>query len=189
MTFAITETWHIIIPLLLHLRHLDAITLIGVCRQLNSIVNDAYQDLGSYQKLAYICSITRRRMTTRIDHLIDHVIKLKTIDEISAILVASSSECYWGIVDSIEKDGRLWKYLDTEWSMSASKYHTHALAMSGVFDQPRWLSFFRAQKDAGILTDAQFFNVRVAFYSRVLATLDNITKFHNALASSRVTCN
>jgi hypothetical protein len=123
-------------------------------------------------------------MTTHIVRLIDHVIQLKTTDEMVAILVASSSECYWGILGSLDEDGRLWRYLNKEWSMSASKYHTHALAMSGVINQAQWPSFFRAQKDAGILTDAQFTAVHAAFYSRVLGTLDDITEFHNANETS-----
>ena len=177
-------TWHITIPLLLHSSHVDAGSLIRVCREWDVIVLHTYQGLGMFHKLAYVCSVSRRLMTTRLVYLIEDIIRLKA-DDIAAILVATSSECYWGLLGALGEDGRLWQYLNAEWRMSASKYHTHALAMSGVINQPRWLSFFRSQMSAGIITDEQFRNVRLAFYSRALGILDTITEFHNAQVASK----
>lgn len=176
------DTWHITIPLLLHSTHVDAGSLIRVCRNWDLIVRDAYHGLGTFHRLAYVCSVSRRLVAMRFVALMDHVIRLPTADAIAAVLVAASSECFWGLLGSLGEDGCLWQYLNAEWRMSASKHHTHALAISGVINQPRWLSFFRAQMTAGVITEAQFGVVRTAFYSRVLGTLDAVTEFHCSIA-------
>ena len=182
---ACTQNWHITIPLLLHSGHVDAGRLIRVCKQWNELLHDSYRGLGPFHKLSYIRSVTESVMTTRLMSLLmallDNVATFPTADKIAVVLVSASSECYWSVVGSVREDGRLWMHLNKEWGTQASKYRTHALAISNVINKPRWLSFLRARVDAGILTPAQFTNIRLALYSHVLRTLDSITDFYDSM--------
>ena len=179
MLDTMTDTWHITIPLLLHSCHVDAGSLIRVARQWDVIVHETFPDLGPFNQLMYVLSIVKRLMTTRIVNLFDRIVTLSAT-EITEILVASSSECYWSLVASLGDDGRLWRYLDAEWRMSASKHHTHALAMVSVINQPIWTRALLSKLDSGILTHAQFTNMRTAMHNSLLGTLDIISEYHSA---------
>jgi hypothetical protein len=179
MLDTMTDTWHITIPLLLHSCHVAAGSLIRVSRQWDAIVHETFPDLGPFNQLVYVCSIVQRLMTTRFVNLFDRIVTLPE-SEITEILVASSSECYWSLVASLADDGRLWRYLDAEWRMSASKHHTHALAMVSVINQPIWTRALLSQLDSGILTRAQFTDIRTAMHNSLLRKLDIITEYHSA---------
>ena len=177
---AIPYEWHITLPLLLHSSHVNAGMVVHVSRTWDIIVQDTYPSLGLFQKLAYVYSTVMRRMTTQLVNMFDRLAQLPTAAEIAEVVVASSSECFWGVVGSLEEDGRLWHYLDFEWRMSASQYHTHALTMAMILNKPLWLRALRMQRDSGILTEAQFTNMRQALYTLVLQKLERITAFHSS---------
>ena len=183
---AISTTWHVTIPLILQSSHVRVGMLLGVSHQLDAIVHASYSVLGPLQRLSFVCSAAERLFRTGLFQLFDHVAKLPTADEIASILVASSSERYWMLIGSLGEDGRLWMFLDREWDMRASKHRTHALAMASVINRPCWLSILRKQVEVGHLTPTQFTNMRLAIYTRVLRTLDQVTDFHNSLAEGRV---
>ena len=181
-----TDCWHIVVPLLLHSRHVRIARLIGVSHRLDAIARDAYPGLEPYRKLEYVCEMAERLMNTRLIRLFYHLASMPTADDIGAVLLSSSSECYWTMLASVGEDGRLWRFLDREWSMCASKHHVHAIAMSNVVNHPNWLRVLRVQHADGKLTQAQFTNMRLALYNRFLRTLDNITAFHNAFGVASV---
>jgi hypothetical protein len=180
------DCWHIIVPLLLHSRHVRIERLLGVSQRLDAIARDAYPGLEPYRKLEFVCKMAERLINTRLIRLFYHLASLPTADDIGAVLLNSSSECYWTMLACLGEDGRLWRFMDREGSTCASKHHVHAIAMSNVVNHPNWLRVLREQLDNGKLTQAQFINMRLALHNRFLRTLDNITAFHNAHGAASV---
>ena len=50
-------------------------------------------------------------MTTRLICWFDELVHLASTHDITSVLFATTAECYWGVVCTLEHDGRLWAYL------------------------------------------------------------------------------
>jgi hypothetical protein len=106
------DCWHIIVPLLLHSRHVRIERLLGVSQRLDAIARDAYPGLEPYRKLEFVCKMAERLINTRLIRLFYHLASLPTADDIGAVLLNSSSECYWTMLACLGEDGRLWRFMD-----------------------------------------------------------------------------